>query len=81
MQTFLNWSVHLPLQGALPNFPAFTCVPGNSLMYVVHYGALSDPPFPGLSAVVGVPGPDFGFGLGTCRGARRAAVSAVTRSC
>ena len=56
-RTISNWNVRVGLPAAVP-FPAFTYVPGNSLMYVFDPGGR--PPILGLSAVMGVPGPDSG---------------------
>jgi hypothetical protein len=56
-RTISNWSVRFPQP--FFDFPSFTYVPGNSLTYATIFGALSDPPFLGFSAVMGEPGPDF----------------------
>jgi hypothetical protein len=56
-RTISNWNVRVTNPFAVP-FPAFTYVPGNSLMYVLDYGFR--PPILGFSAVMGVPGPAFG---------------------
>ena len=56
-RTITNWNVRVGLPPAVA-FPAFTYVPGNSMMYVFDPGGR--PPMLGFSAVMGVPGPDFG---------------------
>ena len=57
-RTLSNWSVRFPQP--FFNFPSFTYVPGNSLVYVADFGAPRLGPFVGFSAVMGAPGPDFG---------------------
>ena len=59
-RTISNWSVHIPLMAPDLHSPGFTYVPGNSQAYVTFVGPLSGPPIFGFSAVVGVPGPNFG---------------------
>jgi len=56
-RTISNWNVRVGLPAAV-DFPAFTYVPGNSMMYV--FDPVGGPPILGFSAVMGVPGPDFG---------------------
>jgi len=55
--TISNWSVRFPQP--FFDFPGFTYVPGNSLIYASHFGPLGDPPFLIFSAVMGEPGPEF----------------------
>jgi hypothetical protein len=54
--TISNWNVRVTNPSAV-DFPAFTYIPGNSLMYV-YLG--SNAPTLGFSAAMGVPGADFG---------------------
>jgi hypothetical protein len=54
--TISNWSVRFPQP--FFDFPSFTYVPGNSLMYVTRSGPL-DLPFLIFSAAMGEAGPDF----------------------
>ena len=55
--TISNWNVRVGWPGSV-SFPAFTYVPGNSLMYVFY--PVGRVPILGFSAVMGVPGPEFG---------------------
>jgi hypothetical protein len=56
-RTISNWNVRVGDPSAVP-FTAFTYVPGNSVTYVID--CCGRPPVLGFSAVIGVPGPDFG---------------------
>jgi len=57
-RTISNWSVRFP--EPFFDFPSFTYVPGNSLMYVADFAIPTLGPFLGFSAVMNAPGPDFG---------------------
>lgn len=58
-RTISNWSVRFP--EPFFDFPSFTYVPGNSLVYVADFGGPHLGPFLGFSAAMGEPGPDFGI--------------------